>query len=373
MKSSIFNIIKKAFFTSLVILVSFSCDVGLGTSVDTETPKLTIETPKVQSVNSGNIDVTGTWTDDKAVTSVKISVEDVETKAVVVDSVSANVNKDGTWNYTLLTKASGSDAENVLADGKYSITVNGYDAAGHDSGKQARSFEVDCTPPLFLISKPNSVDAAKPTSYGREVNVTGVPSDDNTVTQMDIEFYDADSGEKITLPKSSFTDLKATNTSVTVAKYYNATEAAALEEESEEWYAYKNYLALYGDSSSSVWNTTKKFKAYLSFTDKAGNKSSSVYLRQNLNKLIKAEVSLEPEPSDLKNILNGSYSGTYSSEQIEIISEILNGTYETGTSYIVNSDNMLSLSINSNINPTYVVTDCEYTEDRKSTRLNSSH
>ncbi|MBE6354541.1 hypothetical protein [Treponema sp.] len=364
MKSSIFNIIKKTFFTSLVILVSFSCDVGLGTSVDTETPKLTIETPKVQSVNRENIDVTGTWSDDKTVTSVKISVEDAETKAVVVDSVSANVNKNGTWNYTLLTKASGSDTENVLADGKYKITVNGYDAAGHDSGKMTRSFEVDCTPPLFLISKPNSMDASKPTSYGREVNVTGVPSDDNTVTQMDIEFYDADSGEKITLPKSSFTDLKATNTSVTVAKYYNATEAAALEEESEEWYAYKNYLALYGDSSSSVWNTTKKFKAYLSFTDKAGNKSSSVYLRQNLNKLIKAEVSLEPEPSDLKNILNGSYSGTYSSEQIEIISEILNGTYETGTSYIVNSDNMLSLSINSNINPTYVVTDCEYTEGK---------
>ncbi|MBB5219107.1 hypothetical protein DYE49_11255 [Treponema rectale] len=370
MKSSIFNIIKKTFFTSLVILVSFSCDVGLGTSVDTETPVISIVTPQVQSVNRENIEVTGTWKDDKSVTSIKISVEDVETKATVIDSVSANVNKDGTWDYVLYTKDSDTDMENVLADGKYKITVNGYDAAGHDSGKITRSFEVDCTPPLFLISKPNSVDAAKPTSFGREVIIAGVLSDDNSVSQMDVEFYDAASGEKINLPKSSFTDFKATNTSITVAKYYNSTEAAALEEESEDWYAYKNYLALYGDSSSSVWNTTKKFKVYPSFTDKAGNKSSVVYLKQNLNKLIKAEVSLEPEPADLKNILNGSYSGSYTSEQIETISEILNGTYETGTSYMVNSDSMLSVSINSNINPTYVVTDCEYTEG-KSTSFKS--
>ncbi len=328
MKKMISNITKTIAILTLLMTATFSCDMGLGTSVDTEAPQITITTPKVESVNREDIEVTGTWTDDKSVTSVLISVIDVDTKETVIDSASASVKKDGSWSYTLQTNATETEAENPLADGNYKIVVNAYDGAGHSSGDMTRSFQVDCTPPLFLISKPNSVNTGKPTSYGREVLVTGVLSDDNTVTQMDIAFYDAESGDQITLPKSTFTDFKATNTSITVAKYYNSTEAAALEEESDDWYAYKNYLALYGDSESDVWDTTKSYTVYLSFTDKAGNTSSSIFLKQNLIKLIKAEASLseDPEPYELKNILNGSYSGSYTEEQVSIISSILNGT-----------------------------------------------
>lgn len=367
MKEMTKNILKTIAILTLLTVTSFSCDMGLGTSVDTEAPVITISTPKVASVNSQDINVTGTWSDDKKVTSIFVSVIDVDTKEVLIDSEAAVVNKNGTWSYMLYTKATETDAKKLLADGKYKLVVNGTDAAGHSSGDVSRSFEVDCTPPLFLVSKPNTFDLSRPASYGREIVVTGVLSDDNAVTQMDIAFYDAENGEEIALAKSTFTDFKATNTSITVAKYFNPTEAQTLEENSDDWFAYKNYLALYSDSSDeSIWNKTKKYTAYISFTDKAGNKSSSVYLRQNLIKLSKeaAELSVDPEPFEFKNILNGSYSGSYTEEQVNIISSILKGDYESNTSYIADKESKLALSINSNINPTFSVSGCEYIEGK---------
>ena len=65
------NCIAKACFFILVFLVSIiSCEVGLGSAVDTEAPKLSIESPIVDSVIRDKFAIKGTWSDDGSIDSI---------------------------------------------------------------------------------------------------------------------------------------------------------------------------------------------------------------------------------------------------------------------------------------------------------------
>ena len=52
-----------------------TCDVGLGASVDTQAPSLEIKYPESGAVYSGDIPVNGTWSDDKGVSKIEITIK----------------------------------------------------------------------------------------------------------------------------------------------------------------------------------------------------------------------------------------------------------------------------------------------------------
>lgn len=342
-----------------------SCDSGLGAAVDTQAPTLTIETPVSREIKTGDILLSGTWNDDKNVTKVSVTVNDGSN--VIYSQLEAAVGNK-TWQLPFATNTS-EDKENgyFLADGKYDVVVNAFDKAGHDSGGVNRTFEVDTTPPLFFTTKPNKFQSGvSASSYGRSVKILGAISDDHDVQKMTVTVYDAETGEKINLHKSEFTgaDFKKADTTVNLAEYYLPEDRASLEEGSPEWYALQNYLDIYGDSDNpAVWGNLRKYFVRIDIEDKPGNSTNRIYSKDAVNSEIKSVLKIKeaPEQSELKDIINGSYSKSELTEsQVEKIAEILSADYENAASYVTSDSNLFYISISSAVNPKFLVNNLDY-------------
>ena len=67
-RKKIFTII---FSLALAVFAVASCEVGLGSSVDTEPPTLIINTPESASIIRGDFTLTGTWSSSNTTLAVK--------------------------------------------------------------------------------------------------------------------------------------------------------------------------------------------------------------------------------------------------------------------------------------------------------------
>ena len=385
-------ILKGACICSLFLsFLGIACSVGLGETVDTETPTITILTPTSSQVLYGDIEINGTWWDDKSLDRIELYVNDVDTAVQVYPAERGSVCKlvpgeDETWSYTLFTttsaRAAELDSSSILKDGKYEIFVKAYDKVGHNSGLASRTFEVDGTPPVLVLSKPASLVGNSPSSYGRKITITGGISDDHSVNKMNVRIFDED-GNEISLEKSEFTGFDTNDTSVTIAQYYTKDELSKLELNSDDYKIAKNYEAIYGADDSASFDTTKQYTAFVSVTDKGENQSTKAYLRSNLIKLIleacKLDSKDEPATFELKNILTGAYTGDYTKAQQETIKAILEGTYNQYLhlmagdiskiyDYLIEDteQNRLTFTVNSKANPTYQIQGYSYKEGDKS-------
>ena len=164
---------------ALALVFAFSsCDVGLGESIDTSVPTVAITEPSSSSSVSGNIEIKGVASDDKSLDKVVLTITNTATKEVT----------------TQTTKITGKDWSIVLdklnfKDGTYSVDVVAYDGAGRVSGTASRVFDVDNTPPVFCVTKPNSISIDDPAAYGRDVTIKGEIADDHAVKQMEIRVF----------------------------------------------------------------------------------------------------------------------------------------------------------------------------------------
>lgn len=356
---------KTSILTMITSLPLLSCEIGLGTAVDTQIPTVTIDSPSSSEVVKGDITFAGTWDDDKSIKDVRLTLKN-DIDEILLDSIEAEMlpEADKKWNFAVATNASENPEEGVLKlpDGKYELKAVAHDNAGHTSGEKSVTFDVDTMAPLFVVSNPASLNQAEPTVYGRKVQIKGVISDNHNVTRLDVKVFDVDSGDEIELPVSTFTDLDMNDTSVTIAQYYfgdveSLTPAQKIR--------HNNYLALYGGPDSSCWNTTRNYDLVITTTDAAGNSTSRVFLDDSLSALIKQEsgetgISVE----DLMYIENGSYSGTLSETSVEKIRGILEGSaYRDSYDYVADAESKkFSFSVNSNASPTYKIFNYDYTE-----------
>ena len=369
---------------SLLCFVA-GCKVGLGESIDTEKPTLKIVSP-TSNILGGDITFEGVWDDDKGVREILVSVYERSNEAnYFIKEQKAVVNDDKTWSYSLYTKTSSRAAlaENeditVLADGKYTIKVVAYDNANHDYDRE-QDFEIDCTAPVFLLSKPNSINIDDSSSFGRKIQITGDILESHNVTSMDIRLWSYDKSKKeateITdkLAKTNFTGFATSGTAVTIAQYFKSEEEAA-EKGAED--LYKNYLALYGsqylessDSESSdaqvknpEWDTTKYYLMFVSLTDDAGNVTERVFSASKLNALVKSvtdgKLEVNSDKNSLRFLLENSYDGDLSEEEQETVLSILNGTGKYSDiadyGYLSDVENPLAFTVNSNADPTFSI------------------
>lgn len=380
--------------TVLLGFVVYSCKVGLGETVDTEPPKVYIENPKIKAVESNDIQVNGTWEDDKGISRIKIYVYNSDTNTQIIPSPEAGDSPvyaaiDGkNWSYTLFTTASDLSSRSaevadlpVLSDGTYRLAVVAYDNIGHESATMERIFEVDNNPPVFVLSKPASLENnANPSAYGRKIEIKGVISDDHFNDFMQVRIFRED-GTEIELAKSTFNKFDNSDTYVTVAQYYSDSELAKFGTDSEERKLHENYIRIYGQKGDEVFGTTQKYYAVITVKDSGENESKLAYLKTNLNKIIseavnslaaKDESSVEIiedlKPFEFKDILKDSYSGNLSNAQRELVKTILNGNYDVSAAfangeiskeyeYLAKDEqgHKLSFTVNSKANPTYQV------------------
>ncbi|MFA6938231.1 MAG: Ig-like domain-containing protein [Treponema sp.] len=130
-----------AFLAFIVIVINLlSCQIGLGSSVDTESPAIAIEYPAAASCIKGEFVLAGSCSDDKGVTSVSVSITN-STTFKTYGPYEATVNsKKTSWSVNLNKASTDSSAANgwSFPDGKYEVAVVASDQAGHSSGETSR-------------------------------------------------------------------------------------------------------------------------------------------------------------------------------------------------------------------------------------------
>ena len=385
MKKSIFNLCKGkeplkvirggvfAVMLCALVCAAGSCKVGLGDSVDTEAPsvKIVYPDPNTNAIIRDTFILYGDCDDDKQITAVKVTLVNKLTGETVLEDAPATVDSSSRHWRIDLNKYSPENryAGWQLADGKYTATARAYDGS-HDSSSDenssaSSSFEIDNTPPVFVIKNPGVVKSgsSSPSAYGSIFTIEGTIAELHSVSSMDVTIYD-ESG------------------SIVSKENYNGEEISSFREENIETAGGTSviiaqagsarYDGIYGDSSGTQKYTcsiklTDNAKKYVAppessdqrtaeeaAADEKGNSTSSLYLYDDVYETLlsqKKDTSKKLQPTDLMNILNGTKSDDEARQILARAEKDTSSAEESGRLYF---------SLNPNANPTYQVNGFEY-------------
>ena len=367
------------------------CEIGLGPAVDTEAPEAFITYPEVSTAAKGTITLSGTCTDDTIVEKVIIKSlysADNQSLSFPADRTSvdaaplASVKPNGeNWDIPLEydsatgTYSIGGTYLGYLPDGTYVVDVVAEDGF-RKSTPASRSFDIDNTPPVFLLSNPTSLEGMAGSPYGRIVKVTGTIADSHSIEKMEIVAYNA-GGDPISLSKTEFSGFDKANTSVVIAHYSADDESgfSALDETDKA--LQRNYVALMGETGNILQNAPSSYESVtvniaVKLTDKAGNVSEYSYITSPLaaisGPLAGRAVDKPFEAIDYMNILNGTYTGAGRDE----VKNVLLGNGDNTTYKYLSHDrstadhSWLSMAVSPNNAPTFSVGDCDL-KDRELT------
>ena len=286
----------------LGIISFFSCEIGLGPAVDTESPevKITIPNPESIPVIRDTFPIIGAWTDDGTIDYVEVVVTSnatgkqlVKTKATL--PVQEKNTRDGTWSVLI-------DPDKAkLSDGAYSVNVTIMDNAGHTAATSSQ-IRIDNTPPLIVLQRPSSVlSDATADAFGKTLSLIGQSTDDNSVPLMKLAFYHnsdfSDTPVEVEIPKVPDTinlDLAhfELNSENVYAKIYNSTTLAGTK---------PAYFKL------TAYDGAQKFEADGTQTeeDALGNAANTYYIYDDIADLISA-----CKITGLYQILAGTYESS---------------------------------------------------------------
>ena len=374
-------------FGFLFVIATFvcvlSCNVGLGESVDTEPPTVSVLYPPESSVIRDSFILSGKTEDDKEVKEVQIIVKEIngnDAKPVQTHVVKPT---DDVWQVELNVKNE-TDILYPLKDGKYTVDITSTDTAGRVSGISSRTFEIDNTAPVFVIKSPGITNIESATPYGSIFKVVGTIADDHEIEKMTVNIKDEAGNESVTWTEENVDT--AGGTEVVFARYNK--DAA----DGEDVYN-DRYLQIYGKETTG----DKAFLCTISVADKArtyknpddltksegGNSTEGLYLNDDIyDELMGKNSKYKLTASDFKKILNGTYgsSTVVSSEnQIEQSKTPENKVEQNQNTMDISDAQLaeiksilakyftdtkataLAFKLNKNANPTYDVTGFSFT------------
>lgn len=362
LKKCFYSVISKSIllFSLISILIFSSCEVGLGESVDTENPSVEITYPPNGSVIRGAFTFAGVCADDKGVSKVSVTVRKND-DASFVKEYEAKLLDGGKWT-CILNEVQDDKSPTALqekvfpfADGKYEIKAVAIDSSNRQSDGISRTYEIDNTPPVFIISSPVVTDTENATEYGSIFKISGKIADDHApLSSMKVSVFDQD-GSTITgneIWTFSKVDISG-GTTVNAARYFTKENLSP-----EEEILYKNYINIYGENtegdkvftctieiedSAKEWNEPNfnSKKEVVNTTE--GNKTTKLYLNDSIYSLLMgADSEYQLEAGGIKDILNGT---TKNDTVLSILNEKIIDTKET----------KLAFSLNKKANPIYSI------------------
>ncbi len=355
-----------------------SCEIGLGAAVDVDQPVLNIVSPSASlEARNGTIVFQGTCSDDRGVKEIVATLTNNDSPdadpislgtIIFADSdvkpnqeweASLVYNENSEYNYVFEVEGSGIHKELSLKDGTYILDMIGTDSAGRQSGRESRVFDIDNTPPIFLLSSPSSFDMTSPTRYGRTITLKGTISDDHPASKKgsvkaylykrlgsDGMLHDED---KIQLA-SEFDIADTANVSIVIAEY-----AATPSDEKQSNYdaAYTQRVAENGEQTQTAYLVIEVQDDTMG--PNGPNKNTRTYIRENLIALTRetlGDAELTLEGSDLKQIWNGTYDGDLGEASRSSIVNILEGNV-SNNNCIGEASKPYAISVNKNVNPTF--------------------
>ena len=189
---------------SLFALISFlcfsiiSCDVeiGLGSSVDTKAPELTIENPPAGSVIRDVFAITGTCSDDGVIESITVDLKQTNNPVLSYTLEGTFNQKEGIWS----CEVNPLNKKTPIPDGSYEVAVTITDTAKRETIR-TRSYTIDNTAPVLAITRPSSViptgtDPKKYSnsdSFGQDFVIEGHVADTCERRFISVDVYDMDS------------------------------------------------------------------------------------------------------------------------------------------------------------------------------------
>lgn len=281
-KSSKLSVILLSLGSMILPLLSCGENSGLGSSVDTEAPKISITYPPAAAIISGTFEFGGTWTDDKKVNNITVTVSKIVSDSQKNIVYTEEVTPDG--NSTWKTSLNKFDSENSsyyngwqFSDGNYEISAVAHDNAGNNSGTASHSYSIDNTAPILVLTKPTSLGSQNPKGYGRTVQLEGTFSESciSGISKLTVSFFDENGKGISDVDFTDINDMSGANPLV-LAKFYDKDERDSLSGDNlVRWNLYKE---LYGEdnvndydnlSSSSSDAVTKKLYFTLTASDAA--------------------------------------------------------------------------------------------------------
>lgn len=375
LRKSLFNKFAAITVSLALAMGFFSCgeNAGLGSSIDTKAPTLAIEYPPSGAAIRDSFILAGSCSDDKAISRVLVTVKRLESDIEFEPlSYTATVSVDAkSWQIKLNEKDEANESYYngwQLPDGKYEMSVTAYDNVGNNSGASSRSFEIDNTPPLFIISNPGVVknENKEPSAYGSVFTIDGTIADNHEIASMDVEIYN-EAGELLSKEDyngeeiNSFREEEiptAGGTSVQIAQYVegeskNRYSTLHPGSSGTEYYYAKITLA----DATQVYQNPPKSKDRAADEqvevlpeDLVGNKSSKFYLYDDVyTSLISKKNGKGLSAAALKDIVSGIISDKAT------LAYLANAEKDSS-----NEENYLCFSLNPEANPTYNISGFGY-------------
>ena len=256
------NFVKACFFILVFLVSIISCEIGLGSAVDTQPPSVSISYPPSLSVIRDSFVFAGNWSDDRSIEGIYVEVYQIkdDQKTVVfkeqADKVEQieNENKqvEGTWSINLNQyNANNPDWYNgwQFCDGDYEIQVYAKDNAKQVSSIASRTVSIDNSAPVLLLTNPTSAGSdASPASFGQIIQLTGYFYEfTGKISNLIVSFYD-ETGNA--LFDTNFTNITSMSDSspLVVARYFTSQE-----ERTENSQIFSNYIKLLGEDQIDLF------------------------------------------------------------------------------------------------------------------------
>lgn len=318
------------FILFAVLLSTLSCEIGLGASVDTDPPSLSIDASIVDSTIAGDFDIEGTYSDDG-------SIEDIHAVLKRTDGTGSSIKiegylgtspekrGEGIWKIPVKAKTS------EITDGSYQVTVSIKDGVGRVT-TQSTTFTIDNTPPVLILTKPNSNPGDETVSaYGQRVFLEGSIADTAKETYITVEFFDNPSltGTPLDVIKTSAiapTDVNSNNAKLTI-------------------YKEDSYNKIYRASAPNKKEGSKDVYIKITAEDIAGNSTTDFYFSKDLAKNItksSGDDAFGLAPIDIYNILNNTdalKNKERSAADVTKIKELLSANARQKAMFSLNPEN----------------------------------
>lgn len=323
-----------------------SCDVGLGSAVDTQAPTLNVTYPATLSTVRGQFVFGGTCADDQKVTSVTVRAHNSELGKSYGPFAATVADDAKSWTFSFNKKAEGKDSYNgwEMPDGKYTLEAVARDASGKSSGTGAITIDIDNTEPIFILNSPGTTDIKNPTVSGSSFKITGTIADDHSIKYMRVNVYENVGGGKGKLLESFKEENIETSGGTSVSLFGKKDDV---------------YTKLYGDIKDASSIGTKTFFCEIELEDlayeyndfknnasgKTGNVSKKVYLYDSVYQKFQSSSGYGLEAAKIKSIVNETLTEVNGTAASVVRKEFLDSATQSS----------LAFGLNPNANPKYVV------------------
>ncbi|WP_318744181.1 hypothetical protein, partial [Treponema sp.] len=373
----------------LPLFSTVSCEIGLGESVDTQAPVISITYPPVGATIMEDFILSGTYADDKGITGVTVTIQGtgIDNGNFSMGPLAATY-ADNIWQINL-NKSNGTGIYNGydIPDGPIEVTVNVSDGGNHTTTEK-RALEIDNTAPILILAKPlSTAQDASPTTYGRVLKLTGdiydLHQSNGISVKLHYALYDREAG---TIGAVKTLDGYSINSSMTddspliIAQYYPTNEA----NDDAKKAMRQNYITLYGtDADAGNGHTLDKIfycgvqltdcaKVYRNPADQTGadkgNTTERYYINStNFYNELQSESSTRTggknfniSATKIAKMFNGT--GTeYSADDKAAIVDVLNtkGNWSTSVAENINTEESSKFLINPDNSPTWNVSGYE--------------